>query len=193
MNYKLELRIKWGFTLNEISYREIEEKEISPTLFTSFNRYQDVKKCWRKENGKWILKDIVFTEQWGSKEFIYLAKCLKNTIYQGGVVIGAFQNGNLVGFASIENYLFGKNKEYLQLSSIHISFGNRGCGMGKKLFCLICEKAKKLGAKKLYISAHSSEETQAFYNAIGCVEAKEYNNKLVAEEPYDCQLEYCLL
>ncbi|MDF2592353.1 MAG: GCN5-related N-acetyltransferase, partial [Clostridia bacterium] len=31
---------------------------------------------------------------------------------------------------------------------------------------------------------------QAFYKAMGCVEAKEYNDRLVAEEPFDCQLEY---
>jgi len=65
-------------------------------------------------------------------------------------------------------------------------------GIGKKLFSLICKKAKEMGAQKLYISAHSSEETQAFYKAVGCVEAVEYNVKLVEEEPCDCQLEYCL-
>ena len=43
---------------------------------------------------------------------------------------------------------------------------------------------------KLYISGHSAVETQAFYKAMGCVEAKEYNQKHVELEPYDCQLEY---
>lgn len=28
---------------------------------------------------------------------------------------------------------------------------------------------------------------------MGCVEAIEYNESLVAKEPYDCQLEYSLL
>ncbi len=49
-----------------------------------------------------------------------------------------------------------------------------------------------MGAKKLYISAHSSQETQAFYSSMGCIEAREYNKTLVAKEPYDCQLEYSL-
>ncbi len=65
--------------------------------------------------------------------------------------------------------------------------------IGKKLFSIMCEEAKEKGAKKLYISAHSSEETQGFYKTLGCVEAKEYNSKLVAEEPCDCQLEYSLI
>jgi len=65
-------------------------------------------------------------------------------------------------------------------------------GIGKRLFSLICRKAKEMGAKKLYISAHSSQETQAFYKTMGCIEAVEYNDELVAREPCDCQLEYKL-
>ena len=51
------------------------------------------------------------------------------------------------------------------------------------------EWAKKKGAGKLYISAHSSVESQAFYRAMGCMEAEVYNSKHVEEEPCDCQLE----
>ncbi len=175
-----------------IQYKELELDEIKEVLFKKFNRYQNVKKCWRKENDNWVLKDISFIEQWGSEEYKYLIKCLKNTIKTGGKVVGAFNNNVLVGFASIENELFGSHDEYIQLSSIHISSESRGMGIGKRLFDLINNIAKDMGAKKLYISAHSSKETQAFYKAIGCVEALEYNTKLVELEPYDCQLEYNL-
>ena len=60
------------------------------------------------------------------------------------------------------------------------------------MFRGICKEAEKLGAKKLYISSQSSEETQAFYKSVGCVEAMEINQKLYDEEPFDCHLEYCL-
>lgn len=49
--------------------------------------------------------------------------------------------------------------------------------------------AREKNAKKLYISAHSAVESPAFYKAMGCVEAKEYNAEHVEKEPYDCQLE----
>lgn len=179
--------------LESISYRELKKSEISESLFANFNRYQDVNKCWRKENGEWILKDIAFTEQWGSDEYKVLTECLQNTIKTGGTVFGAFSDNVLVGFASIESQLWGSQQEYMQLSSIHTSYENRGMGIGKKLFYLASKKAKEMGAQKLYISAHSSEESQAFYKALGCVEAVEYNSKLVAEEPFDCQLEYRLI
>ena len=52
--------------------------------------------------------------------------------------------------------------------------------------------ARERGAEKLYISAHSAVETQAFYRAMGCVEAEEYQPAHVEQEPYDCQLECAL-
>lgn len=91
-----------------------------------------------------------------------------------------------------ENEFFGGSNQYLQLSSIHVSKESRGEGIGRQLLLEACERAKEMGAKKLYISAHSSEETMAFYTEMGCVEAKEYNETLVAREPYDCQLELFL-
>nr|WP_209660249.1 GNAT family N-acetyltransferase [Acetoanaerobium pronyense] len=179
--------------LKKIDYKKLEISDIDINLFSKFNRYQDVKKCWRKENGEWILKEIPFVEQWNTDEYKFLVKCLRNTVNEGGAVFGAFDNDSLVGFASLENKFFGSENQYLQLSSIHISAEARGHKIGKKLFYLISMKAKKLGAQKLYISAHSSEETQGFYKSLGCVEALEYNLDLVSKEPFDCQLEYTLL
>src|SRR5690554_1015959 len=178
--------------MSNISYKSLNKNGINLSLFMNFDRYQEVRKCWRKEDKEWVLKDIQFTEQWGPDEYKFLIKCLKNTIESGGTVFGAFKDKILVGFASLDNLFFGSKKDYLQLSSIHISNGYRGNGIGKRLFILVCKKAKEIGAKKLYISAHSSQETQSFYKAIGCKEANEYNESLVAKEPYDCQLEYIL-
>ena len=48
------------------------------------------------------------------------------------------------------------------------------------------------GAKKLYISAHSSKESQAAYKALGCVYATEIIPWIAEEEPYDVQMEYIL-
>jgi len=92
--------------LKIFNYKELELAEIESALFTNFNRYQDVKKCWRIENEKWVLKEIAFIEQWGSDDYEYLIKCLQNTIKTGDKVFGAFYNNMLVGFASIENQFF---------------------------------------------------------------------------------------
>lgn len=178
--------------MNQITYQSLLPEDITLELFQHFNRYQEVKRCWRKENNQWVLKDIAFTEQWGQEEFKILVSCLQNTAKTGGIVLGAFLEHKLVGFASLENEFFGSQNQYLQLSSIHVSNEMRGSGIGKVLFLRMSALAKEKGAKKLYISTHSSEETQAFYKAVGCVEALEYNRRIAQAEPCDCQLEYVL-
>ncbi|MGM9548359.1 MAG: GNAT family N-acetyltransferase [Faecousia sp.] len=65
----------------------------------------------------------------------------------------------------------------------------RGRGIGRRLMDAAKAWAKAQGAEKLYISAHSAVESQAFYKAMGCREAEEYSSAAVELEPFDCQLE----
>lgn len=175
-----------------IHYRKIRESELGMSLFADFDRYQEVNRCWRKEEGEWVLRDIVFNEQWSDSDYRYLVECLANTIRSGGTVFGAFVEERLKGFASVEKELFGREKEYVELTSIHTSYDCRNRGIGGQLFKRCVEDARKRGAKKLYISAHSCEETQRFYRERGCVEAVEYKQENVEREPEDCQLELLL-
>lgn len=170
----------------------LTDEMINTELFSDFHRHQVVTKCHRKIDGKWVIIDNPFVEDWGEKEFEYLVKCLKNTVRTGGAVYGAFQNSKLVGIASAESKFFGSCGQYLELSCIHVTEKLRGSGIGKKLFRLICEWAREQGAKKLYISGHSSVESQSFYKAMCCTEAEEYSPVHVEKEPCDCQLEYIL-
>lgn len=175
-----------------IIYRKLQAEEITRELFKGFERYQEVKRCWRKENGQWLLKDIPFIENWGEEDYAVLVECLQGTIKDGGVVLAAFEGDTLAGFASIEGEIFGGDHRYIQLSSLHTSYPKRGRGIGKVLLALAAQAARSLGAKKLYISTHSSEESQGFYRGQGCIEAKEYCSRLVEKEPCDCQLELVL-
>ena len=173
----------------EITYQHLTQQQIGPELFSGFDRWQNVTRCWRKENGSWVLRDISFIDDWNEEEYTFLYDCLKNTLNTGGDVIAALEGNRLLGFSSVENQPFGPQNEYLQLSSLHVSNGMRGRGIGSHLFAMSCLAAAQRGAKKLYLSGHSAEETQAFYRAMGCVEAAWYHPELVAAEPCDCQLE----
>ena len=173
-------------------YRILKENEINRSLFNCFIRRQEVDLCLRRENGAWVVRSDPFVDDWSEEDYKVLIKCLKNTIASGGFVCGAFLNGELKGFVSVENGFFGGENKYYDLSSLHVSADMRRKGIGKALFLLAADWAKTGGAKKLYISAHSAMESQAFYRAMGCAEAAEYNKKHVEAEPYDCQLEYAL-
>jgi len=172
-----------------IQYRTLSAEEICPELFQNFIHHQVVTKCWRKENDKWLINDAPFIDDWNEKDYQFLVSCLKNTAATGGFVYGAFCGGVLKGFVSVEPGLLGREQEYMDLSSIHISEDVRGQGIGKRLFLAAKDWAREKGAGKLYISAHSAVESQAFYRAMGCVEALEYQQAHVEKEPFDCQLE----
>lgn len=172
-----------------VEYKNLEQEEIEISLFDNFVRTQNVTNCFRKENGEWVIKDIAFIDDWSKEDYEKLVICLKNTVKSGGLVAAAFINGEMKGFASVEGEHFGSEKQYLDLSALHVSQDVRGMGLGRRLFIMAREFAKSKGAKKLYISSHSAVETQAFYQAMGCVDAKEYNKKHVEMEPCDRQLE----
>lgn len=172
-----------------VQFRPISAAMLCRDLFNDFIRRQVVTQCWRKESDQWVIKNVPFIDDWGEKEYDFLVSCLQNTLRTGGFVYGAFVQGKLKGFVSVEEGLFGGAQKYLDLSSIHVSKDMRGRGIGKALFLAAKDWARQQGAGKLYISAHPAVETQAFYKKMGCVEAEVYNQKHVEKEPCDCQLE----
>lgn len=176
--------------MESIIYKILGEEEINIDMFEKFNRHQDVTKCYRKIDGEWVLKDIAFIEEWDKEDYKDIVTGLRKTSRTGGKVIVAMKDDFILGFVSIENEFLGKDKNYIQLSELYVSEESRGKGIGKELFKKACLEAIKMNGEKLYISAHSSEESQKFYRGIGCIEAKEYNEKLTELEPCDCQMEY---
>lgn len=172
-----------------IEYKELKFNEINRELFSDFIRRQVVTDCWRHVNGEWTIRPDPFIDDWSEQDYAFLVECLRNTISSGGFVYGAFSDGKLKGFASVEAELFGGEHRYLDLTSIHVSADMRGKGIGRALFTAARAWAKAHSAEKLYISAHSAVESQAFYKAMGCTEAAEYNKAHVEAEPFDRQLE----
>ncbi len=172
--------------------RELEEDEIQRPLFRHFSRRQVVRQCLRRRDGLWTAEEAPFIDDWNDENYAFLTECLRNTVHTGGAVFAAFQDGQLKGFASVEAALFGSRGEYMDLSSLHVSEELRGRGAGRRLFLRAAAWAKEHGAKKLYISSHPAVETQAFYQAMGCVDAAEIHAGHAQEEPLDRPLEYRL-
>lgn len=179
--------------LSEIQYRQLNIEDIHPDILSNFSRYQEVKKCWRKQNGEWVLIDNHFVDDWDATKKKELAThCLPGTIECDGTVFGAFDAEKLIGFFAVAGSLIGSRKQYTQLISLQVSCEYRHKGIGKKLFELCVNASKKTDAKKLYISAHSSQESQAFYRAMKCVDTEEIIPELFEAEPYDVHMEFVL-
>lgn len=175
-----------------ITYRTLTEAEICRDLFRHFIRRQVVTDCWRRDHGEWIIRPDPFVDDWTEEEYQTLVAELRDTARSGGFVYAAFCDGQLKGIVSVTGRPFGTSRQYLDLTNLHVSEDRRRCGIGKTLFAAAKSWAKEHGAEKLYLSAHSAVESQAFYKSMGCVEAREYSREHVEKEPFDCQLE-CVL
>ena len=177
--------------MENIIFKELKAEDIKNDLLDNFNRYQEIKRCYRYENGNWIIKDNVYVEDWDKNRKDHKTVKFKNILNNNsGYIFGAFDNNALIGYAVLFNKIFGSIGQYIQLFSLQISFGYRNKVIGKKLFRLCTEKAKNIGLNKIYISANSSEETIKFYLGIGCKDAMEINKEQAEEEPFDRQMEY---
>ena len=178
--------------LVNIEFKELSLNDINNNLLDDFKRYQEIKKCYVNNNGKWTLKNNEHIGNWDQEKKHKIISNFSNTIKEGGFVIGAYHYNKLIGFSVLLNKKFGKNNNYVELKYIHVSFGYRRKGIGKKLFELCIKKTKDIGIEKIYISANSAEETQNFYLGIGCIDALEINKKAAEDEPYDRQMEYII-
>ncbi len=173
-----------------IDYRQLlasECERISEIDASTF-----VKRAWRKVNGvkQWVeinWQDEDFPEGYDN----HLA-ALKETFEKNGFAIGAFDGERLIGFCSVNLDEFGKHHKYVLLDQIFISKEYKRKGIGRKLFYMSANKARKYGADKFYICAGSSEDTLAFYVSLGCKDAEEINQELYEKDPNDVQLEYDL-
>lgn len=177
----------------EIIYKQLEQCDLCDDMLINFNRYQEVKKYYFNEKPFTIVKDCDFIENWDeNKKQSVIREDFREVLKYGGTIYGAFHDDKLIGFSCFDGRIIGNKSQYLQLIYLHVSCEYRNRGIGRTLFSMCADSARKKGAKKLYISANSSYSTQQFYRLIGCVPATEYIAHLCDAEPYDIQMEYDL-
>ena len=187
-----EVRELAAFTGSKYQYKRLDNNNFTGHSLDDFVRHQAVTECLRKTDNGWELVPIVFEENWSQEKCREIAEDILRYINLDQTGFGAFDDGRIIGFVTVSHRIFGALARYVQLVCFQISEEYRRQGIGRKLFSMACEEARQLGADKLYISAHSSKESQAAYRALGCTPAKEINEELAAAEPFDVQMEYKL-
>lgn len=178
--------------METITYLKLNRENFKSNLLDNFKRYQEVKECWRKIENQFVLVANEFVEDWDLSKCRNVAENLLKAIDQNNIAYGAYYQDELVGFIYLDNKFFGKDNQYIELLMFHVSEPYRKLGIGKTLFKFACDDARHLGVTKLYISAHSSKESQEAYRKIGCVNAVEINMLIAENEPFDIQMEYQL-
>ena len=127
---------------------------------------------------------------WPPGEAGWYTPILCDCLDRGGTFYGAFEGPEMVGAAVLESRFIGKADDQLQLKFLHVAGGYRKRGWGRTLFEKAVERAKELGAKRLYIAATPSENTVNFYLHLGCEVTGEIDQELFDLEPEDIHLEY---
>ncbi|ONI47886.1 hypothetical protein AN644_03490 [Candidatus Epulonipiscium fishelsonii] len=175
-----------------ISFEKLERGNFNMYSLDKFNRYQETLVNLRCVNGSYVYVDEPFVETWDATQLREKAQNVLNAIEIGCIGFIAKSNNQVVGFAYLGHKILGSEKQYIDLIMFHVSNEFRNKGIGKILFNLICDEARKLPVKKIYISANSAKETQEAYRALGCIFASEIQEEIAIHEPLDIQLEYIL-
>ena len=173
----------------DITYAPLTADNFNVFSLDKFIRRQHVRQCWRRVDGALVLRPVEYIEDWTLEERRSTAAEVLDAVRDGGAAFGAFSGGEAAGFAALAGARLGSRGQYADLTLFYVSAPFRGRGVGGTLFRMACAHAKKAGAEKLYISAHSAAEVMAAYWALGCVEAEEIDPRHAAAEPCDVQLE----
>lgn len=164
----------------------LSKDNFNKTSLDNYVRTHEVKRVYRKREGEYVLVDYSYTEEWDMEERREIAETISGDDY---ITYLAFEDKEVIAFLALKKELVEEN---MILDMMYVSGLCRGQGIGRKLFNLARKEAKKAGAKALYISACSSEETIAFYEAMGAKLTNQPIKEMAEKEPYDLQMT-CLL
>lgn len=148
-----------------------------------FDRYQEVRNVYRLREGELCLVPGPFTEDWDLPRRRAEAEALLSA---ENVSFCALEEGRVLGAIILIGEL---NDGRMIADSVHVSREQRRRGIGRMLIRAAKEEAKRRGARALYFSACSAEETIRFYLAMGCRLSPDPIRAYAEKEPWDIQLE----
>ena len=171
--------------------RELTRAEVERVW--EIDRREVIERVYHLRDGRLILEAEFFDMQgWPPGEANLYTPILLDCFDRGGYFCAALDGDALVGIAVLESRFIGSRRGQLQLKFLHVGRPYRRTGLGKTLFESAAQRAREMGATKLYISATPSENTIGFYMRLGCTLASEIDAVLFALEPEDIHLEYVL-
>lgn len=167
--------------INEITYRLLQEADIAPDMLNAFVWRQEITREYRpRKRGGWRVvtlrrprvedktrEQLRAFVKWDLLPMVFGRRVMGHR----GAVFGAYDGARLVGFAFLRDKLLGEEQLH-SVGVLWVSADRRREGIGRELFRLCCEAARAEGAERLYISTNPAAETQDFYRALGCVDAR---------------------
>jgi GNAT superfamily N-acetyltransferase len=103
----------------------------------------------------------------------------------GGVVLGAFDGGLLVGYATLRPDL---EPGVAQLADMQVSHSHRRRGIARRLIEEVIRRAREGGAGRLYVSSCPSESAVGLYRSLGFGLVDKPHPDLFELEPEDVHM-----
>lgn len=160
-----------------------DHSNFSRDSLNGFRRYQEVKNVYRLKEGCMTLVFHPFTEDWDAAR---RAEKAEEILSGRHVTYCAFEGNRVVGKISLRPRL---NDGRLVIAGFHVSEEYRRRGIGRALLDAAAGEARRRGARSLYASCCSAEETIRFYLAMGFRLSVAPIPACVEEEPCDLQME----
>ena len=168
---------------------QLERHELRDVF--SIDRAEVVDRVYYREDQELVLRpEHHDTPGWPPGEPERYGPILLDCFDRGGTCYGAFDGGTLIGAMVLESRFIGRESDRLQLKFLHVGRRHRKTGLGSALFEKAVGKARELGARQLYISSTSSENTVRFYLRRGCRMTDDVDAALFELEPEDIHLEF---
>ena len=177
--------------MSEVTVRILSPEDLKEDLLDGFSHRTRITEIWVREGNALVLRPTDRIREWSDEKKRWIALWLRDQTEDGGAAFGAFEDGKLVGFASVDGPLTEGSPRYANLTLLFVDDARQRRGIGSLLFEAACGSARQKGADRLFISAVPSRETIAFYTARGCRKAETVPPDFVDTEE-DLSLEFPL-
>jgi len=171
-----------------ISGRQLSRDDIRAVW--TIDRSEIIDAVYYLIDGELVLKREHYDMRgWPDGEADKYTPLLETCYDHGGWFYGLFDGDRLAGAVVLGSRFVETGNARLQLKFLHVGNPYRGKGLGKQLFCLARDEARRRGAMQLYVSATPSERTVKFYLGLGCTVTRAPDPELFTLEPHDIHLE----
>ena len=172
-----------------MNYVNLQADDINLALFTHFERRQTVTLCWRQQGGAWVIREDPFIDDWSAADWNALIARSRKRFTVAASFSARLPIKSFWALRPSKRLCSGKTGSIWICRSFTYPQTRAARASGVPCLNGRSDGPGEHGAKKLYISAHSAVESQAFYRAMGCVDAQEPDPEHIRLEPFDRQLE----
>ena len=105
--------------------KELRIDDINENLHKEFNRYQKIDKPYKEINGKWILTNEPYENEWDDDDKKEVINELLTSIKRGDFVLGIYDNNKLIVFTNLVKEIFGTKNQCVRIAFLHVSYEHR--------------------------------------------------------------------